>query len=294
MNSQFEMTEDETTSAETVEVLTEEQVVALQDPEALKQQLEVCRTRFVTLRPVDPLTVKQCAALVETCTFAARHAESRRTEIVGPHNKIVKDANLVWQPIVQGFEALSKTKAAEVAKWIDDERKAAQREQQRLIDEAKAKQDELDRKAQAERDEAERLRLEADKANTIEEAEVLHQQADKLEKKADKDELRASQVVTQIVPAQAKTIDLGSSSLTTRAPKKTWLLPGWDKKKPLRVTDLNGLCGDLSKLPEGVRFLLQHSDLNPVYLNKSFGVIEFPAPFASVDDYGGSALRAGK
>jgi hypothetical protein len=293
MNPNLEMTDEPMTETPLVEVLTEEQVTALQDPDALKQQLEVCRTRFVTLRPIDELTAKQCAALVETCTFAARHAESRRTEIVGPHNKIVKDANLVWQPIVQGFEALSKTKAAEVAKWIDEERKAAQREQQRLIDEAKARQDELDRKAQAERDEADRIRREADQAKTIEEAERLHKQADQLEKKADKDELKASQVVTQVVPAQSKTIDLGSSTLSTKAPKNTWMLAGYDKAKPLKLTDpkLSALVGDLSKLPENLQFLLKHSDINPVYLNKSFGVIEFPAPFAVVPDYGGSQVR---
>jgi hypothetical protein len=280
------MTED-ATETPIVEVLTEEQVVALHDPEALKQQLEVCRTRFVTLRPIDELTAKQCAALVETCTFAARHAESRRTEIVGPHNKIVKDANLVWQPIVQGFEALSKTKAAEVAKWIDEERKAAQREQQRLIDEAKAKQDELDRKADELRIDAERLR----QAGQVEEAS-------KAEAKADKIELKSSQVVTKVVPAQSKTIDLGSSTLSTRAPKKTWIRPAWDKQKPLRVIDptrpnpLTNLIGDISKLPEGVQFILRHSELSPVLLNKSFGVIKFPAPFAEVDDYSGSSVRA--
>lgn len=292
MNPSLEM-EPEVTEEPIVDVLTEEQVTTLADPESLKQQLEVVRARLIVLKPADLLSAKRCAALAATCTFASRHAEAQRTAITDPLNKQVKDANLIWQPIVKGFDELGRTVKAAVAKWVDDERKAAEREQQRLIDEAKVKQDELDRKAQAERDEAERLRLEADKATTMEEAEVLHQQADKLEKKADKDELKASQVVTTVAPMQAKTIDLGNSSLTTKAPKNTWLLSGYDKQKPLKLTDpkLAILLGEIGKLPEGVQFLLRHADLNPVYLNKSFGVIDFPAPFAVVPDYSGASVR---
>lgn len=288
MNPLLEVTEEPV-----VEVLTEEQVTALFDPYQLLQQLEVCKTRFVTLRPVDLLSAKQCAALASTCTFASRHAEEQRTAIVGPHNKIVKDTNDIWRPIVEGFEALGKLKAAEVNQWVESEREKAAEAQRREIAEAKAKQDELDRKAEEERKEAERIRLEADKATTIAEAERLHQQADKLESKAEKHELAASNVVTQVVPTQAKTIDLGNSTFSTRAPKETWMLAGWDKTKPLKCTDpkLADLIGDPAKLPEGVRFLLQHTDLNPVYLNKSFGVIEFPKPFAKTKDYSGSQVR---
>jgi hypothetical protein len=297
MNAVFELVEepddDEVKKKPIVEVLTDEQVTALADPESLKHQLEVAKERFVVLRPTDALSAKRCAALAATCTFASRHAEDQRTAITDPLNKQVKDANLIWQPIVKGFEELGRAMKTAVAKWIDDERKAAQREQQRLIDEANEKQRLLDEKAKAERDEAERLRVEADKAATVEEAEVLHQQADKLEKKADKDELKASQVVTTIAPMQSKTLDLGTSSLTTKTPKNTWLLPGYDKQKPLKLTDhiLATVVGDLSTLPAGVLFLLKHADLNPVYLNKSFGVIEFPAPFAVVPDYSGASVR---
>ena len=68
---------------------------------------------------------------------------------------------------------------------------------------------------------------------------------------------------------------------------------GWDKSKPLPCTDpaLSRLIGDIYALPDGVRFLLEHSELSTVKLNKSFGVIKFPEPFASIDDYKGSSFR---
>lgn len=286
---------EEAPTADTLipEVLTDEQVHAIEHPEALLQQLELCKTRFTTLKPVDDLTVKQCAALIETCAFASRYAEGRRTAITEPLNKQVKDANDIWQPIVKGFKEIAQSRGADVARFIDDRRRAAEREQQRLIDEAKAKQDELDRKAKQEREEAERIRLQADQAKTVEEAEVLHQQADKLEKKADLHEVKAEQVVTQVVQTQARSVDTGSATFSARAPKKTWILAAWDKAKPLRCTDpaLSKLFGDFSTLPEGVRFLLQHSDLSPVHLNKSFGVIDFPAPFATIDEFKGSSVK---
>lgn len=275
------------------ELLTEDQVQALVDPAQLQQQLVRVKTQFGALVPKDELSAKRCAALASTCTFASKHAEAQRTAVTDPLNKQVKAVNEVWQPIVKGFDELARMTKASVAKWVDDERKKAQLEQQRLIDEANAKQRELEHKAEEDRKESERLRAEADKALSKDEAETLHQQADKLDKKADKAEIKASQVVTEVAPMQAKTLDLGSSSLSTKAPKNTWILAAWDKSKPLRLTDpaLKAIVGEWSKLPEGVQFLLKHSDLNPVHLNKSFGVIEFPAPFAVVPDYSGASVR---
>jgi hypothetical protein len=292
MNASLELAED-VTEDPIVEVLTEDQIYALKEPDALKQQLEVVRERFVVLKPTDVLSAKRCAALAVVCTLASNHAESQRTTITEPLNKQVKEANLIWQPIVKGFDELGRTAKMAVAKWVDDERKAAEREQQRLIDEANTKQRELDEKAQREREEAERIRAEADKATTIDEAEALHRQADTLEKKADTHELKASQVVTTVAPMQAKTLDLGTSSLSTKAPKKTYMLAGWDRAKPLRLTDpkLAALVGDIDTLPDGLKFLIQHSELSPVLLNKSFGVIKFPAPFAEIDDFSGSSVR---
>jgi hypothetical protein len=62
-----------------------------------------------------------------------------------------------------------KEEGAEVSQFIDDRRRAAEREQQRLIDAANAKQAELDRKAQELKDEEDRLRLAAEQAESPEE-----------------------------------------------------------------------------------------------------------------------------
>lgn len=342
------------------EVLTNEQVQAIQHPDALLQQLEACKTRFTILKPVDDLTVKQCAALIETCAFASRYAESRRTAITEPLNKQVKDANAIWMPIVKGFEEIARVRGVDVAKFIEDERREAARLQQKKIDDAKAEQDRLDRLAEEERTKAENLRLEALRLEEEEKARVakvetdrlaaeqkikddeqalidakargdeaaarlaqqdlddakaaeaqkviddeqarvaaqaeqdrLNKLATKADTKSEKAELAASNVVTEVVATQSRTIDTGSATFGARAPKKTWILAGYDKAKPLKITDpiLASLIGAIDKLPEGIKFVLQHSDLNPVYLNKSFGVIKFPSPFAETDNYGGSSVR---
>ncbi len=274
-------------------ILTEAQVAAIHDPVHWQQQLQVVRDRLVVIKPIDPLTAKQCAALAVVCTVAAKHAESQRTAITDPLNQQVKEHNAIWQPIVKGFDELGRIAKSAVSQWVDEQRKAAERVQQRLIDEANAKQRALDDKARQEREEAERLRADAEKATTIDEAEALHQQADTLEKKAVTHELKASQVVTLVAPMPPKTLDLGSSSLSTKAPKNTYILPGWDKQKPLKLTDpkLALLLGDLAALPAGLQFVIKHADINPVYLNKSFGVLDFPAPFGIVPDYSGASVR---
>lgn len=275
------------------EVLTEEQFTALTDPQEFIKQIEVVDRLRHTIEPTTALALKQLAALAATCTFSARFAEQQRVAIVGPHNKIVDDENAIWMPIVKKGKEKAREIGAIITKAIDDQRKADQLAQQRLIDEANRAQAELDRKAEEDRLEAERLRLEAEKANTPAEKAQLEKKADKLEAKAEQLELKSSQVVTQVVVTQEKTLDLGGVTLSTRAPKNTWMLAGYDKVKPLRITDpkLSALVGDLSTLPEGLQFLLKHADLNPVYLNKSFGVIAFPAPFATVPDYSGSQVR---
>ncbi len=284
MNSELE--EPEVLDAE---IPSEEMVKVLVSPADLLSQLEVIKSRAVSLHPTDELSAKRCAALASTCTFASKHAEAQRTAVTDPLNKQVKDHNAIWQPIVKGFEELARMTKMEVSKWVDGERKKAELEQQKLIDAANAERDRLERKAQAERDEVERLRKEADGKSTIVEAELLHLDADRLEKKADKDALRAAQVVTTVAPMQTKTLDLGGATLSTKAPKNTYILPGWDKAKPLKLTDPK--LAELLRDPAGLQFLLQHADLNPVYLNKSFGVIPFPAPFATVPDYSGASVR---
>ena len=273
------------------ELLTEEQAAAITDPKVFEQQLQAIERLALQLKPVDPLSMKQCAALVVTATFAARFAEAQRVAIVEPHNKVVKEANAIWQPIVLGLKAKLKEVGASLSAAIEAQRRLAQQAQQKAIDDAKRAQDEQDRKERAAREEADRLRAVAEVATSAEEQAKLLKQADRLEAKADQSALVSVPVL--VVQQQAKTLDVGSATFSARAPKKTWILAGWDKAKPLRLTDptLAGLLGDLSSLTPAARFLLVHADLNPVYLNKSFGVVEFPAPFASVDDFGGSAVR---
>lgn len=347
------------------EVLTDEEVEKILDgPDKLKTHLQLCMERFTAVKPIDPITMKQYAALVETCAVASRYAESRRTEITVPLNEKLSEANTVWQPIVKGFAALAKTGGAILCKAIDDAAKEAARIQQKLIDDANAERARLAAIKKAEEDKAEALRLEAqrlideeaarvakveadriaaeekaladeqaladakakgdaDAAKLIEEqleqdAEAERQrladaeferlaaanaianttkQADKAEAKAEMAELKESSVVTEIAPAQSRTIDTGTATVGARAPKKKWILAGWDqqgdKYKPLRCIDplLRDLLGNIDELPKGVQFLLRYSDLNPVYLNKAFGEVPFPKPFDSVDDYKGTAVR---
>ena len=279
-----------------VPVLSDEQLPAVLDPETFAQQLAARQQEAVSLIPTDLLTVKRCAALVETCKVASKYADARRTETIAPHKVVVDEANAIWQPIVKGFDAIARGKSAELTKWVTDERRRDEERQRKALAEAQAQQDALDQKAEQARQAAEQLRQHALQAETVEEAAMLGKEAAKLEAKADKHLLAAMAVTPDIVPQQSKTIDLGGSKLSTRAPKKTWMLAGYDKAKPLKVTDpkLAALIGNLDALPSGVKFLLAHADLNPVYLNKSFGVIPFPAPFAEVDDYGGGSLRGTK
>lgn len=275
------------------EILTEEQFEALHDPKMFLDQIAVIEKLITSILPVDELSLKKLAVLGATASNSAKFAELNRVAITAPLNKQVDEANALWMPIVKRGKAFAQSIGAIMAKAIDDARRSAAIAQQKLIDDAKAKQDEIDRKAKEAREESERVRREAESAKTIEEAEVLHQQADKLEKKADVLEIKSEQVVVQVVATQSKTLDLGASTFSARAPKKQYLLAGWDKSKPLRLTDpkLSSLVGDIEKLPDGLRFLITHSELNPVLLNKSFGVIKFPAPFTEVDDFGGSSFR---
>ena len=109
--------------------------------------------------------------------------------------------------------------------------------------------------------------------------------------------------VPVVVPVHTNKLDLGAgATLSGKDPGKEWKLAGSDKAKPMRVL-ANGkvdpriasLIGDISKLPPGVLFVLQHVDMNPVHLNASYkGGLAFPAPFTEGLKFGGSVLRGGK
>lgn len=254
------------------------------DPATREKAIAFYSWRVDALVPTDDLTVKSCGEFVEQCKLAAKRVEEKRTALVDPLNKQVKEVNAIYMPVRDAFQNMAKAVTVRVNKFLDDRRKAAELEQQRLLAEAAKKQAELDRKAQ----EAKAKAAQALESGNEVAATVLESKAVILEQ-------QAAEVIPMQVAVPSGKVELDTSTVSFGGAKKVWSLPGWaDKKKPLRVLDpsLASLVGDLSKLPEGVRFILQHADLNPVYLNASYkGGAKFPAPFAEVNDYSGSRVR---
>ena len=253
-------------------------------PQAEREQyLALYQQRVNALVPIDDLTVKSCGEFVEQCKLAAKRVEEKRTALTEPLNKQVKDINAIYMPVRDAFQSMAKAVTIRVNKYLDDRRRAAELEQQRLLAEAARKQAELDRKAQE---------AMAKAAQALESGDEVA--ATVLESKAMILEQKAAEVVPMQVAVPNGKVELETSTVSFVGATKVWSLNGWDKKKPLRVLDpaLASLVGDLSKLPEGVRFILQHSDLNPVHLNASYkGGLKFPVPFAEVSDYSGSRVR---
>ena len=112
-------------------------------------------------------------------------------------------------------------------------------------------------------------------------------EAAKAEAKADRLELKAELVVDDVVTVQPKTLDLGGVTLSAKAPKKNWSLPGWDKKEKLPGNDdrLKGI---------DPAWLIQFCVVDATRLNKAYGVVPFPKPFVDVEEFGGSTARGGK
>lgn len=263
----------------------ESRVSTITTPTDLKQLVEAYKGQANQFVPTDPLSVRRTAAFIDTCKAAMKHAEAQRKSLVDPLNKQVKDLNAIWQPIVEGFAAIVKIKDAQLSQHVYEEQQRIEREQQAAIAEANRKQAELDRKA-------EEARLAAaaaqESGNTIEAA--------KQEGKAQRLELQAAHVAPAVVQNETpRKIDLGGSTFSVKVPDSTWTLAGWDKEKSIKVMNcgkpdarIASLVGEFSKLPAGVQFILNHCDLNPVHLNKSWGQMEFPAPFAKGLKFGGS------
>ena len=124
-----------------------ERVVTI--PQADREQyLSLYQQRVNSLVPTDDLTVKSCGEFVEQCKLAAKRVEDKRTALTEPLNKQVKDINAIYMPVRDAFQGMAKAVTMRVNKFIDDRRRAAELEQQRLLAEAAKKQAELDRKAQ--------------------------------------------------------------------------------------------------------------------------------------------------
>lgn len=247
-------------------------------------ELERYREQAATLIPKDELTLQQCAVFVAECKKAANRVEAARTALVEPHNKIVKDTNALYMPVRQAFQDLARAVDMRAGAFLAEQRRIAEEEQRRINAEAERKRIELERKAEEERKKAE----EAAKAGD-------EQAAAKAAAKAEKIEAKAATVAPTVVETPANTIKLGDSTLSVKAPQKDWILPGWDKTKPLPVLSgsFTPLVGDLAKLPDGLRWLLRFCDVNPVRLNQAFKSGErFPKPFAEIEKFGGSTLRS--
>jgi hypothetical protein len=257
-------------------------MTAPEDPTA--NDIVVFTNQAAQLAIVDEPSLKSAALFVEQCKLAARRVEDKRTAQVKPLNEQVKSINEVLIPVRDAFLNLARRVDERMGKFLEDCRLAAEEKQRQAQAAAAAKQAELDRKAEEERRKAE----EATKAGDV-------KGAVQAEAKAIKFEQKAAETVAQVVPQVSGSIDLGDSNLGIKAAKKDWSLVGWDRKRPLPALDalLAPLHGELDKLPEGIRFLLQYSDLNPVRLNAAYKAgTKFPKPFDEVKVYGGSTLRS--
>lgn len=281
--SQYEVAEADVKPA-ALEPEKDVELLMAAEPSVKEKAIASYQQRVEALIPKDDLTVKACGEFVEQCKLAAKRVEEKRLAQVGPLNKQVDEINGSLMPVREAFKAMAKAVTERVNKFLDDRRKAAELEQQRLNAEAAAKQAEIDRKAEETRAKAAEAAAAGDTVTAI-----------KLESKANQLEQKAAEIVPEQAALPSNKVELETSTVSFSGPKKVWSLPGWDKKKPLPVLSpsLAPLVGDVSKLPAGLQFILQHADLNPVRLNATYkGGTKFPAPFSEVPDYSGSTLRS--
>lgn len=245
------------------------------DPEEFNRFLTIYKRAAINLKPSDSLSVRICQAFVATAKVGAKFAESVRKSIVDPLNKQVKDANAVWMPIVQGFEAMAKEVDTRVTLYHYEQEQAAIREQKRL-------QELADR---------EKLRLEQDAAKARQEAEAKRAAGDemgalKATTKAENLELKAETVAPAIADTlPERTTDLGNgATLSSGKVKLTWKLIGWDKESKLYADNplLNGV---------DINWLKRFCVLDPVRLNKAYeGGEKFPHPFTEAPKVTSSRL----
>lgn len=260
----------------TPEVLDEALLPTLQQPAEFGSTLHAYRALALTLAATDAKSLAQCAAFVLSCKAAEKFAEGRRKSLVDPLNKQVKEHNEIWMPIAKGFEQVWREVDSRLSRYVYAEQQKAIALQQAEIARAAKEKALIEQKAADARAAAEAA---AQSGNV--------QEAAKAEAKADRLELKADMIVADVVPIQPKTLDMGGVTLTAKAPKKNWALPGWDKKEKLYGDDprLKGL---------DPAWLIRYCTLDAVRLNKAFGAVAFPAPFVEVDEFGGSTARGGK
>lgn len=234
--------------------------------------------------PVNDLEVASWADLHEELKLTYKRYEAKRKAKVDPLNKQVTEINQYYMPKVKSLEEMARRSGNVVANFIEQKRIAAEREQQRLIEDAKRAEAERIAKAEAERKAAEEAKAKGDAVAAVEH-----------ETKAEMMELEAVQAAAPpVVEVQSRTLDLGTSKLTVGKFTKTWLLPGWDGKEKLTALDdrLRAIVGDPEKLPANLRWLLAHCEVSAVLLNASVKTAtSFPSPFTITKKPGATTLR---
>lgn len=261
-------------------------IVTIVEVDKLQDILKSYQQEAGELKAYDDLSLKRCAAFVETCKVAQAHAQMRRKSLVDPLNKQVKDHNAVWMPIEDGFNTAWRAALTTANRFIAERQAEIEAKQRKADAEAAAAQALIDkRKREAE----EAAKEAAEKGDFVAAVE--------LESKAEELRVQASEIVPEVVPQEQSKVQLSSGATLSLGGggKRTWTLPGWDKKKALPALDQKfaPLIGDITKLPEGVQFLLSVCDVSPVHLNTKWKApgAKFPKPFADAPDYSKGSLR---
>lgn len=288
MNPAFEMEMPVEEAAAALEAVPDMTGLVVVQPTDLQPYLDACDRRAAAIpKPFDDSSLLECGLTIQFYKETAKMAEGRKAELT-EENKDLLATIKWWGERATVCKEKAKGLSVGLNEFIYERQQAAIREQQRLN--ALAEQERL--RLERERREAEQVAQAAAAAGNLEVAAVAEAKAQELAVQADF-------TVPDVTPVQSKTLDLGCGvTLSGKAPEEEWKLTGWDKAKPLRVTSplLKELLGDLSKLPDGVQFVLKHADLNPVHLNATFkgGALEFPKPFTKGPKFGGSVLRGSK
>lgn len=250
-----------------------EKVVTIPKDEREKY-LALYQQKVKSLVPVDDVSVRSIGEFVEQCKLAARRVEEKRVLLVSPMNKQVREINDTYNPVIATFLGFAKEATIRVNKFLDDRRREAELEQQRLLAEAAKRQADLDRKAQEAKAKAEQALESGDEVA----ATVLESKAAILEQKA-------AEVVPMQVAVPNGKVDLGPSTVSFGGAKKVWALPGWDKESKLYADSAILYGVDLNWL---IRFCV----VDTVRLNAAFKSGEvFPKPFIVTNDYSKSRVR---
>lgn len=242
----------------------------LSDPAAALAAAEARAQRLVITTQQD---YEAALTFSAECKLAARRLEERRLAEGRPLRAALADIDRLLGPPRDAFRALAARVEQAAAAYLTAARQAA--EQAQL--------------AAAQRAEQERQRLLAAAAQAQQQAGRAEANGDPhaarvAREQAEQAQLAAAAVPTPIVAPPSATVATGTATVTVRQ-DRTWLLPGWDGRTPLPLTDerFRSLIGPLEALPSGVQFLLRAGVLASAQLNALWRAgVPFPAPFETV------------